>query len=143
MSFTNKETGPVEQDLQTPGPGGQGLQTPGPGGRGLRAPEPRLQEPEGMPLHPAGRGSSPRPSLRRHTHIVNVQDAHLTHGSTMHPRQNLRLAQHPQSFVPLVPTLRSEKGQYSGKQPRGPVRMRVGVVVGWGVQLLLENHLEK
>ena len=94
-----------------------------------------------MPLHTAGRGSSPRPSLRRHTRIVNVQDARLTHGSTMHPRQNLRLAQHLQAFVPLVPTLCSEKGQYSGKQPRGPVRMRVGV--GCGVQLLLENHLEK
>ena len=80
-----------------------------------------------MPLHPAERGSSPRPSLRRHTRTVNVQDACLTHGSTMHTRQNLRLAQHPQALDPLVPTLRSENGQYSGKQPRGPVRMGDGL----------------
>ena len=38
MSFTNQETGLVEQDLRTPGPGGQDLRAPGPGGRGLQAP---------------------------------------------------------------------------------------------------------
>ena len=83
-----------------------------------------------MPLLPAGRQPSLRPPLRRLTHIINVQDAPLTHGFTMHPRQNLRLAQYPQALAPLVATLHSEKGQYSGKQPRGPVRM----VGEWGWQ---------
>ena len=91
-----------------------------------------------MPLLPAGTQPSLRPLLRRLTHIINVQDAPLTHGFTMQPRQNLRLAQHPQALAPLVATLHSEKGQYSGKQPRGPVRI-VGGGGGGGVQLLLGN----
>lgn len=101
----------------------------GPSDTWARRAGPGLQEPEGVPLLPARR----KPPLRRHTRIINVQDAPLTHGFTMHPRQNLRLAQHPQALAPLVPTLHSEKGQYSGKQPRCPVRMTGagrGAVVG-------------